>query len=131
MSSQQGDALDLASALCSQLRSSAADSITAAVLHLTGDHIGETAIDAAIQWLAVAELWEDAFALLALQFGTPGDLPWLARMGDASELMRLLQSTAAAARAGAGSIRQVRETLFDAIDTAARPAGRQPIPEAG
>lgn len=125
MSSQQGDELDLASALCSQLRSTAAHSVSAAVQYLADDGPADAAVEAARHWIATAELWEDAFSLLALQFGTPGDPPWLDRIVT-TEFADLLESTASAARAGAGNIRRVRQSLAVAID-----AARQSIPEAG
>lgn len=122
MGSQRGDAFEISSAdLCLQLRSTAADSITAAVRYLAGDRLSETAIEAAAHWLEDAEFWEDAFGLLALQISAPGDMPWLSQVADGSRLdvtalVELLRSTAAAARVGAERIREARLAVLTTID---------------
>ena len=120
MGSQHGD---VSSAdLCLQLRSTAADSITAAVRYLAGDRRSETAVEAAAQWLENAEFWEDAYRLMALQINAPEDMPWLSQMADAARLdvaatVELLRSTSAAARVGAERIREARLTVLTALET--------------
>ncbi len=119
--------------LRSRLRSAAADSITAAVEYLAGDGLPETAIDAASEWVAAAEEWEDAFGLLALQVSVPGDLPWLSRVLELSErgyagrldpreLSDLLETTATMARIGADRIRVARQAVRAAIGRAGQSA---------
>jgi hypothetical protein len=122
MGSQHEDASAVSSAdLCLQLRSTAADSITAAVRYLAGDRLSETAIESAAHWLGDAEFWEDAFRLLALQISAPEDIPWLSQVADGAPLdvgalVELLRSTSAAARIGADRIREARLAVLAAID---------------
>lgn len=109
-----------------RLRCTAADSIASALRYLSGDRLTENAIDAAAQWIAMTEDWEDAFSLLALQIGGPGDMPWLGQAGtgfptELAGLDALLRSTAAAARIGADRIRQARLAVLAAVDADYRP----------
>lgn len=98
--------------------------------YLAGEPLAGAAIDAAVHWIAAAELWEDAFSLLALQFGTPGDLPWLSRLTDDAEFTEILQSTAAVARVGAERVHRVRVALLAAVDRAVVAAQGHSVPEA-
>ncbi len=88
----------------------------------------EHLVDAATEWRATADQWQDSFSQVASHMPAPGGIPWEGAGSEAAqlrastdaikvgELAHSLRSASAVANNGADEIHAIRQSVLDAVE---------------